>query len=184
MTSAKFKILKTILKKLSHKAFKKLSSKMAGGLLTSTLLDSVGQPNHGGSWDLQYYDQKFGMIASTFEMMQHDIDQISEAIAHTQQGFQTKRVNDVIMKSVLFIATAALLGAIIWIGLKTRNNVYFKRMQSLLSSLAGPKKDLKARANILKTSEEIARVQQRGQELNENISLVHQSATGNIIEDI
>ena len=144
----------------------------------------MGQPNHGGSWDLQYYDQKFGMIASTFEMMQHDIDQISEAIAHTQQGFQTKRVNDVIMKSVLFIATAALLGAIIWIGLKTRNNVYFKRMQSLLSSLAGPKKDLKARANILKTSEEIARVQQRGQELNENISLVHQSATGNIIEDI
>ena len=57
-------------------------------------------------------------------------------------------------------------------------------MQSLISSLAGLKKELKARANILKTSEDIARVQQRGQELNENISLVHQNAAGNIIEDI
>ena len=117
-------------------------------------------------------------------MMQHDIDQTSEAIALVQQGIQTKRVNDIIMKSVLFISIAVAIGAIIWLGLKTRNNACFKRMQSLISSLAGLKKELKARANILKTSEEIARVQQRGQELNENISLVHQNAAGNIIEDI
>ena len=181
---AKFKIPKTIIKKLSRKAFKQFPSSLASGLVASTLLDSVKQSTHGDAWSLNYFDQKFEMIASTFEMMQHNIGQNSEAIALTQQGIQTKRVNDIIMKTVLFISTAAAIGAIIWLGLKTRNNAYFKRMQSLISSLAGLKKELKARANILKTSEEIARVQQRGQELNENISLVHQSAAGNIMEDI
>lgn len=69
-------------------------------------------------------------------MMQHEIDQISEAIALKQQGIQTKRVNDTIMKSALFISTAAVIGAIIWLGLRTSNNAHFKRMQSLISSVA------------------------------------------------
>ena len=51
-------------------------------------------------------------------MMQHDIDQNSEAIALIQQGIQTKRVNDIIMKTVLFISIAVAIGAIIWLGLK------------------------------------------------------------------
>ena len=115
--NAKFKIPKTIVKKLSRKAFKQFPSSLASGLVASTLLDSVKQSTHGDAWSLNYFDQKFEMIASTFEMMQHDIDQTSEAIALIQQGIQTKRVNDIIMKTVLFISIAVAIGAIIWLGL-------------------------------------------------------------------
>ena len=79
---------------------------------------------------------------------------------------------------------AAIICAVVFIGLKMRKNVYFKRMQSLISSLAGLKSDLKARAHILKTSDDISVAQRRNRELNEDISLVQHSAAGNIMEDI
>ena len=182
--SAKFKIPKTILKKLSKKALKKFSSEITGSLLSSSLRENVKEPSHGGYWNLKYFDQKFEMIASTFVVLQKEMDHLSEIVELNQHRFPAKRTRDIIMKSVIFIMIATIICAVIFIGLKMRKNVYFKRMQSLISSLAGLKSDLKARANILKTSEDITNAQRRNRELNEDISLVQHSAAGNIMEYI
>ena len=80
------------------------------------------------------------------------MDHLSEIVEINQHGFHAKRIRDIIMKSIIFIMIAAIICAVVFIGLETRKNVYFKRMQSLISSLAGLKSDLKACAHILKTS--------------------------------
>ena len=182
--SAKFKIPKTILKKLSKKALKKFSSEITGSLLSSSLRESVKEPTHNGYWDLKYYDQKFEMISSTFDVLQKEMDHLSEIVEINQHGFHAKRIRDIIMKSIIFIMIATIICAVVFIGLKMRKNVYFKRMQSLISSLAGLKSDLKARAHVLKTSDDISVAQRRNRELNEDISLVQHNAAGNIMEDI
>ena len=142
------------------------------------------EPTHNGYWDLKYYDQKFEMISSTFDVLQKEMDHLSEIVEINQHGFHAKRIRDIIMKSTIFIRIAAIICAVVFIGLKMRKNVYFKRMQSLISSLAGLKSDLKARDHILKTSDDISVPQRRNRELNEDISLVQHSAAGNILENI
>lgn len=49
---------------------------------------------------------------------------------------------------------AAIVG-LIWITFKMRNNVYFKRKQSLISSLAGLKSEYKTKMDILKTQQDV-----------------------------
>ena len=87
------------------------------------------------------------------------------------------------MKTVIFITLVALLGAIIFIGLKMRKNVYFKRLQNILSALAGYKSDLKNKDNIQRTSEEVTRLQHRHRDLDDNISQVHHNTTDHVVVD-
>ena len=85
------------------------------------------------------------------------------------------------MKIVIFTTLGALLGAIVFIGLKMRKNVYFKRLQNILTALAGYKSDLKTRANIQKTSDEVTRLQRRNRDLDDEISQVHHSTNDQIL---
>ena len=77
------KLPKTILKKLSQKAFKKFSSKLAGRLLKTSLRDGIGAKNHGGSWSLSWFDQKFEIIASTFEVLQIEVNHLAAISENT-----------------------------------------------------------------------------------------------------
>ena len=77
------KLPKTILKKLSQKAFKKFSSKLAGRLLKTSLMDGIGAKNHGGSWSLSWFDQKFEIIASTFEVLQIEVNHLAAISENT-----------------------------------------------------------------------------------------------------
>ena len=175
------KLPKAVLKKLSQKAFKKFSSKLAGRLLKTSLRDGIGAKNHGGSWSLPWFEQKFEIIASTFEVLQKEVDHLAEISENTQNGFYANRTKNIIMKTVIFITLVALLGAIIFIGLKMRKNVYFKRLQNILSALAGYKSDLKNRANIQRTSDEVTRLQRRHRGLDDNISQVHHNSNDQIV---
>ena len=62
------KLPKAVLKKLSQKTFKKFSSKLAECLLKTSLRDGIGEKNHGGSWSLPWFEEKFEIIASPFEL--------------------------------------------------------------------------------------------------------------------
>ena len=98
--------------------------------------------------------------------------------------FKEKKHNDIIMKTVLFTCTTILLSGLVWLAYKMRNNVYLKRMQSLVTSLAGLKSEYKAKVNILKTRQEVDEDMSRRQETEENFSLMQQQAAGATIEDI
>ena len=92
--------------------------------------------------------------------------------------FQAKKQNDIIMKTVLFLFTAILISGLVWLAYKMRNNVYLKRMQSLVSSLAGLKSEYKTKVNILRTRQGVDEALSRRQETEENFSLMQQHAAG------
>ena len=177
------KLPKTILKKLSQKAFKKFSSRLAGRLLKTSLRDGITQKNPEGSWSTwrDGVEQKFEIVASTFEVLQKEVDHLAQMSENTQTGFYANRTKNIIMKIVIFTTLGALLGAIVFIGLKMRKNVYFKRLQNILTALAGYKSDLKTRANIQKTSDEVTRLQRRHRDLDDEISQVHHSTTDHVV---
>ena len=177
------KLPKTILKKLSQKAFKKFSSRLAGRLLKTSLRDGITQKNPEGSWSSwrDGVEQKFEIVASTFEVLQKEVDHLAQMSENTQTGFYANRTKNIIMKIVIFTTLGALLGAIVFIGLKMRKNVYFKRLQNILTALAGYKSDLKTRANIQKTSDEVTRLQRRNRDLDDEISQVHHSTNDQIL---
>ena len=177
------KLPKTILKKLSQKAFKKFSSRLAGRLLKTSLRDGITQKNPEGSWSSwrDGVEQKFEIVASTFEVLQKEVDHLAQMSENTQTGFYANRTKNIIMKIVIFTTLGALLGAIVFIGLKMRKNVYFKRLQNILTALAGYKSDLKTRANIQKTSDEVTRLQRRHRDLDDEISQVHHSTNDQIL---
>ena len=177
------KLPKEIIKKLSQKAFKKFSSRLAGRLLKTSLRDGITQKNPEGSWSSwrDGVEQKFEIVASTFEVLQKEVDHLATMSENNQNGFYANRTKNIIMKTVIFITLVALLGAIIFIGLKMRNNVYFKRLQNILTALAGYKSDLKTRANIQKTSDEVTRLQRRHRDLDDEISQVHHSTNDHVL---
>ena len=177
------KLPKTILKKLSQKAFKKFSSRLAGRLLKTSLRDGITQKNPEGSWSTwrDGVEQKFEIVASTFEVLQKEVDHLAQMSENTQTGFYANRTKNIIMKIVIFTTLGALLCAIVFIGLKMRKNVYFKRLQNILTALAGYKSDLKTRANIQKTSDEVTRLQRRNRDLDDEISQVHHSTNDQIL---
>ena len=148
------------------------------GALASTLLQNFGEENHGNSWDLKYYDRKLQMIQASFEVMRQEISKISEVLDIMDTRFQAKKQNDIIMKTVLFLFTAILISGLVWLAYKMRNNVYLKRMQSLVSSLAGLKSEYKAKVNILRTRQEVDEALSRRQETEENFSLMQQHSAG------
>ena len=166
------------LRKIGLKALKKMITGSTKGALASTLLQNVGEESHGNSWDLNYYDRKFQMIQASFEVMRQEISQISEVLDIMDTRFQAKKQNDIIMKTVLFLFTAILISGLVWLAYKMRNNVYLKRMQSLVSSLAGLKSEYKAKVNILRTRQEVDEALSRRQETEENFSLMQQHAAG------
>ena len=173
-----------LLRKIGLKALRKMVTGTTKGALAATLLQNVGEQSHGDSWSLNYYNRKFQMIQATFEVIRQEISQISEVIEAMDTRFKEKKHNDIIMKSVFFTGTAILLCGLAWLAYKMRNNVYLKRMKSLVTSLAGLKSEYKAKVNILKTRQEVDEALSRRQETEENFSLMQQQAAGATIEDI
>ena len=55
-----------------------------------------------------------------------------------------------------------------------KNNVYLKRMQSLIKSLASLKNDLKEKRNVAKMKEDVDRAHQRDQQMEEGIQLLNE----------
>ena len=166
------------------KALRKMTTGIAKGALAATLLHNVGESGHGGIWDLSYFDRKFQMILATFEVINQEITQIGEIMEIMESQFQQKHTNDIIMKSVLFVSTAALIAGLIWLATKMKGNVYLKGMQSLVSSLAGLKSDYKAKIHILKTQQDVQEAHARHQETEENFSLMQSRDAGATFEDI
>ena len=126
-------------------------------------------------------EQKFEIVASTFEVLQKEVDHLAAISENTQNGFYANRTKNIIMKTVIFTTLVALLCGIVFIGLKMRKNVYFKRLQNILTALAGYKSELKTRANIQKTSDEVSRLQRRHRDLDDEISHVHHSTNDHVV---
>ena len=56
-------------KKISLKLLKKLASGAAKSTIAASMMEEIGVTNHRGSWNMDYYDQKFQTIQATFEMV-------------------------------------------------------------------------------------------------------------------
>ena len=155
-----------------------MSSGAAKGTISTTLADGIGSINHHGGWDLNYYDEKHQMTQAALNIINHEIEEITEAIEMMEERFQTTSTNNIIMKSVLFVAVGTLIGGFIWLTLKMTNNIYLKRMQSLISSLAGQTNEYKSKINIVKAKQDIQDAHFRQMETEENFALM-QSNLGN-----
>ena len=156
----------------SKSFIKSVSSGAAKGMISTTLADGIGRINHHGDWNLDYYDQKHQMTQAALNIINHEIEEITGALEMMEERFQTTSTNNIIMKSVLFVAVGALAGGFIWLALKMKNNIYLKRMQSLISSLAGLKNEYKSKINIVKAKQDIHDAHLRQMETEENFSLM------------
>ena len=141
-------------------------------MVLATLADGIGSINHLAQWNLVFLYQKHQMSQAALNSMNHKIEQITGAIEMMEERFQTTSTNNIIMKSVLFVAVGALAGGFIWLALKMKNNIYLKRMQSLISSLAGLKNEYKSKINIVKAKQDIQEAHLRQMETEENFSLM------------
>ena len=112
------------------------------------------------------------MTQAALNLINHEIEEITGAIEMMEERFQTTSTNNILMKSILFVAVGALTGGFIWLALKMKNNIYLKRMQSLISSLAGLKNEYKSKINIVKAKQDIHDAHLRQMETEENFSLM------------
>ena len=68
-----------LLAKASMRSFKKLANKSAKSFIADSLFSGIGSRSHGNTWSHEYFDNKFASIETTFEMLQSEIDTLSEA---------------------------------------------------------------------------------------------------------
>ena len=166
-----------LLRKISIKSYRHLAQKGAKSLLAASLFSGIGTPDHGHSWSLEYFDKKFATISTTFEMLQTEIETLANIIEATEKAQAKHWYNGIIMKTVIFIFITLLLGATGFILYKMKTNVYLKRMQSLIRSLANLKNDLKEKSNVANMKEDVDRAQHRAQRLEEGFQLLNEQAT-------
>ena len=123
------------------------------------------------------------MTQAALNLMNHEIEDITGAIEIMEERFQNTSTNNIIMKSILFVAVGALIGGFIWLALKMKSNIYLKRIQSLISSLAGLKNEYKSKINIVKAKQDIQDAHLIQMEAEENFTLMQKRAGGIIIEN-
>ena len=106
-------------------------------------------------------------------MAQSEIQTPANVIEAAEKSQNTRWYNNVIMKVVIFLAITGILGAIVWILHKMRGNIYLKRMQSLINSLANQKRDLKTKSNIIRMREDVEKVHQDSQQMEQGLQLLN-----------
>ena len=166
-----------LLRKISIKSYRHLAQKGAKSLLTASLFSGIGTPDHGHNWSFDYYDKKFATISSTFEMLQAEIETLANIIEATEKTQAKHWYDGLIMKIVIFTLITFLLGATGFILYKMKTNVYLKRMQSLIKSLANLKSELKEKRNVAKMKEDVDIAHQRAQQMEEGFQLLNEQAT-------
>ena len=80
------------------------------------------------------------MTQAALNLKNHEIEEITWAIEMMEERFQNTSTNDIIRKSILFVAVGALIGGFSCLALKMKNNIYLKGTQSPILSMAGLKK--------------------------------------------
>ena len=98
-------------------------------------------------------------IETTFEMLQSEIDTLSNIIEALEGRSNTKWYNHTIMKSVIFVSIGGLIIALIWVLMQMRKDIYLKRMKSLINSLASLKQRLKTKLQVSETHHDVNRIQ-------------------------
>ena len=161
-----------MLAKASMRSFKKLANKSAKSLIANSLFSGIGSRSHGNTWSHEYYDNKFASIETTFEMLQAEIDTLSNIIEASEGRSNTKWYNHTIMKSVIFVSIGGLIIAVIWLCMQMRKNIYLKRMKSLINSLASLKQRLKTKLQVSEIHNDVNRLQQDEREYEAGIALV------------
>ena len=129
-----------LLRKISIKSYRHLAQKGAKSLLTASLFSGIGQADHGQNWSFDYFDKKFGTISTTFEMLQSEIQTLANIIEATEKTQAKHWYDGVITKIVIFTLITILIGTTSFTLYRMKNNVYLKRMQWLIKSLASLKK--------------------------------------------
>ena len=110
-------------------------------------------------------------------MLQTEIETLANIIEATEKAQAKHWYNGIIMKTVIFIFITLLLGATGFILYKMKTNVYLKRMQSLIRSLAHLKNDLKEKRNVANMKEDVDRAHHRAQQMEEGFQLLNEQAT-------
>ena len=110
-------------------------------------------------------------------MLQTEIETLANIIEATEKAQAKHWYNGIIMKTVIFIFITLLLGATGFILYKMKTNVYLKRMQSLIRSLANLKNDLKEKRNVANMKEDVDRAHHRAQQMEEGFQLLNEQAT-------
>ena len=161
-----------LLAKASMRTFKKLANKSAKSFIAASLFSGIGSNNHGSKWSFEYFDQKFASIETTFEMIQSEIDTLSNIIEAVEGRNHTKWYNNTIMKSVIFVSLGGLIIAVIWLLMQMRKNIYLKRMKSLINSLASLKQRLKTKLEVSEIHQDVGGIQQDETEYEAEIALI------------
>ena len=107
-------------------------------------------------------------------MLQSEIQTLANIIEATEKTQAKHWYDEVITKIVIFTLITILIGTTSFILCKMKNNVYLKRMQSLIKSLASLKRDLKEKRNVAKMKEDVDRAHQRDQQMEEGIQLLNE----------
>ena len=110
-------------------------------------------------------------------MLQTEIETLANIIEAAEKAHAKHWYDGIIMKIVIFTLITFLLGATGFILYKMRNNVYLKRMQSLIKSLANLKSDLKEKRNVAKMKQDVDIAHQRAQQMEEGFQLLNEQAT-------
>ena len=147
---------KTI-KNLSIRAFKKLSGKAAKKIITHSLIDSISKPGHNQNWSdwSKLVEQKFATISDTLEMLQKDIDSLTQIMETNENVSTLKKYRDMAIQIVLFLFVIVMVGAVALLAYKSRNITHVQRMRSLIRSLANLKQDYKPKIHILRTKTQV-----------------------------
>ena len=107
-------------KTLSIRASKKLSGKAAKRIITHSLIDSISKPGHNQNWSFEYYEQKFTTISDTLEILQKDIDSLTQIMETTENVSIIKKYRDMAIQIVLFIFVIVTVGAVALLAYKSR----------------------------------------------------------------
>ena len=142
-------------KNLSIRAFKKLSGKAAKRIITHSLIDSISKPGHNQNWSFEYYEQKFSTISDTLQILQRDIDSVTQIMEINEDVSTMKKYRDMAIQIVLFLFVIVMIVAVALLAYKSRNSTHVQRMRSLIRSLANLKQDYKSKMHILRTKVDV-----------------------------
>lgn len=173
--SGSVKLMGKLGKRLSLKLLKKLASGAAKSTIAASMMEEIGVKNHGRSWNMDYYDQKFQTIQATFEMVEEKLEHLSIAVEQIELTMGSSKTNNIIMKSVLFVFLALTMSGLAFALWKMRNNIYLKRMRALINNLASLKTDYKNRMHVLRTKEDVELQIRREAEMHDHLNSIHRS---------
>ena len=144
-------------KNLSIRAFKKLTGKAAKKIITHSLIESIAKPGHNQNWSdwSKLVEQKFATISDTLEMLQKDIDSLTQILETNENVSTMKKYRDMAIQIVLFLFVIVMVGAVALLAYKSRNSTHVQRMRSLIRSLANLKQDYKSKMHIIRTKVDV-----------------------------